>query len=891
MPKKVLETTFRADGNLQDYMRQTGATADQFKAKMAELKAATAKQASGGGEDEEGGGGLKGVRQQLGSRSQLGQLGSILTGGAAVGGVTLLAGAIGNAADKAKQLKEQFDAGKISAGGVAAGVAESLPVLGTMITSFGKVEDLLASFPALADSWAGKLLGLSDRRYAEQIKQEEAARKGVLDYQADALERQKKTLIEIAEVTRGANRAAAGANLDGYDRERFERRAADEDKLADIQAKRQAALDETEKDRKAKAVEITASGAGTAVKTEKLAELQKAANAERTRINREYDGVAKAQQAASDAEAEADQRRHLEAMTRVYVAYERQTADATAAADADRLRATGHTLAAELAMIQQNADDKKRAIDAALVEQVKAAGNPLERQQLQTDADAAKAAEDRTSVMARQNAVYKELRDAAVQGLQAQAAAGDHAAAAELRRVQAAREYEAETAKITDAMNAQGATEEARAQGRAALAQLATARTADTANRLRTAELAILQERAAAGDAGAAADVARLERVEKTKQLEADILSIRQHGTPAEQVQAERELAELKAAAAATVGKELRDQHDALLQQRAEYGATNAERLDAGRELAAEEARQEFAKRQAAAQSIVDDANATAGQKQQALADLRSFAELAGREYAKKVYQQPKPVLHEFSPEDRGLLLTGISAAARDRHDPSVDVAKNTAEGNKLTGELLTAMRNVGRGVAGQPLPTGPAAVPVPIPGPTVVVPPQPVPVTNLTVPPWPPAPAPVVTLQPPAPPPAPVVNLLPPPPPAPALSVQAPPPPPRPTVTLQVPPAIPPPAPPRPLTPPTRVLPVQLPAAVPLTPRAVPPAASAPRPVSPPDLPRQRVPPPVVAADARGGQPGTAGEMRQLIEAVRQIVSILGRPNGQAESVFGGRN
>ncbi len=611
MPRKSLDTTFTASGNLTEYMGATGRASDALRAKMAELKLSAAK---GGGDD--GGGGLAGVRQQLGGRSQLGQLGSILTGGAAVGGVTLISKALGDAAEKAEDLVHKFQRGKIEGGAVAAGLAESIPVLGTMVTAFDKVGNLLASFPALADSWAGKMLGLDDRAYAEKIMQEEQARKVLLDYQTDALERQKKVMGELAQAARHSAREAAGANLDGYDKERFERQAQNEDKIADLKAKRQQALDESIKDRNTKNAEIGKQDIGTNLKVEMQTRLAKTAKAEQARINREFDEQEKGQAAATAAEEQADKRRHLEGMAKEYTEYAKDTADTLGRADVERLKASGDTLGAELAQVKQNAADKKAAIDEKLKEQMKGAGDQTERTVLQADADGAKVAVDKAAAMERQNVVYKEMRDAQVQVLQAQAAGGDENAAAELKRLQAGREYTDEATKLLAVIHGQGS---------------------------------------------ALGDVA----------------------------QAQKNLDALTAAQTARVAKDVRDQHQAALQQRSEDGGTLAERKAAAAELAADQIKQDFAVKGARAKAVQEDKNATAEQKRQADDDLKSLAETSGREYDKKVNGHREKLKQSFSAEENLGGLSGVAASARARRDPAEDVLVASKEGNRLTADLL----------------------------------------------------------------------------------------------------------------------------------------------------------------------------------------------------------
>ncbi len=627
MPAKVLQTTFKADGDLLDYMRKSGAGADTLRSKMAELKAAAAAKAGGGDEKSA----LQNLKEQLGTRSSLGQLGRIAAGGGAIGGLTLITKALGESAEKAADLKRQFDAGKISAGGLAAGIAESLPVVGQFWAAGQQIRGLLATFPSLTDSWAGRLIHLKDAASVEEITKQEVARKALLDYQADVLERQKKTITEMATLSRKAGREQAGAGLEGYDRERFERQAANDEKLDDLKAKRQEALDASAKDRNAKNAEIGKQDIDSTLKVEMQTRLAKSAKDEQARINREFDEAEKAHHAAAAADGQAENQKHLQAMARLYAANAKETSDTLARADVERLKVSGDTLGAELLQVKQNAADKKLAIDKGLEEQLKQAGNPLDRQSLRDEAAAAKSAVDRAAGMERANAVYREMRDSQVQVLQAQAAGGNEAAAAELKRLEAARQYEDEAKKIRAVINDQGVAVEERAQ-------------------------------------------------------------------------AEKNLADLTAAQTARVAKDVRDQHLAALQQRSEYAATFAERKSALKELAGEQIKHEFEQRQAAAQAVQNDKNATAEQKRQAAADLASFAEQSGREFDAKVYGHRERIKNSFSAEENLGGLTGVAASARTRRDPADDIVKASKEGNRLTADLLTAAHGIlGALTGGQP--------------------------------------------------------------------------------------------------------------------------------------------------------------------------------------------
>lgn len=69
---------------------------------------------------------------------------AILRGGGAIAGVTILARILGNASEKAIELRDAFQAGKASAADVVDQIAKSLPLLGDVLTLAENISDLIS---------------------------------------------------------------------------------------------------------------------------------------------------------------------------------------------------------------------------------------------------------------------------------------------------------------------------------------------------------------------------------------------------------------------------------------------------------------------------------------------------------------------------------------------------------------------------------------------------------------------------------------------------------------------------------------------------------------------------------------------------------------------------
>jgi hypothetical protein len=691
MGKKVLEFEFKAtDSSVLASMKAQGATADQLKAKYKELAEAKNK----GEEDKGGDSVLKNLKSQLGARSSLGQIGKIAVGGGAVAGLTLIANAIGGAAKEAKELRDQFRNGTISAGEMKEKMIEAVPVFGQVWAAGQQIRELLSSFPSLANSAFGKLIGLDQIADAEKINREEAARKVLLDYQGESIERAKKSLREQQEILRGINSTTGGIGKQGYDKEKYDAQVEAQNKLASLSNKHQEDLEAAEKRRAEAAKKLQEDKSlDPATKFDAEQQLQKQFNGEKLKINKDYADTYHAQNGQNYVEALDLEKRHQESMRLLLQGESKETSDIIANSQIERLKALGHDLDAEYALVAKNAQDKKDAVLKALAEQLKGA-DLADQDRLRKAATAQIGAIDNGAAGEQQNLTHKTLLDAQLKVLQAQGNAGNYLAANEAKRVQAARELEQEQARLLAVYHDINASDEQRNYAAAAYNALKQAATADTSKALDDEELTILQEQAAAGDHVAEAELKRVEAQRSYNEEAAKLTAILQDqkSTIEQQGRAKAELAQLDQAQTQAVGKALRDQNTALLQQQSTFGRTANERRQAELQLTSQKLKDEFAQREAEAQSILANANATKEQKQAALDNLKAFAKDAGAEMDKEQLKDRKEQKHSFDAQERGLLLTGVAAGALAHRDPQEDVVKNTAEGNKLTADLLKQM-------------------------------------------------------------------------------------------------------------------------------------------------------------------------------------------------------
>ena len=150
--------------------------------------AAVKKQIEDLGKSGSGGGGFfKSLKGQLGEESDLGNFGKLLKGAGAVAGVTMVSRAIKDAADKAAELRQQYERGEISATQMAGGLARSLPVLGDMTQAFDSIRELITGENAEINKQAElimKAAAKTDEHTRKMVEARGVLRGLQLDFQA-----------------------------------------------------------------------------------------------------------------------------------------------------------------------------------------------------------------------------------------------------------------------------------------------------------------------------------------------------------------------------------------------------------------------------------------------------------------------------------------------------------------------------------------------------------------------------------------------------------------------------------------------------------------------------------------------------------------------------------
>lgn len=615
MAKKVLDISFRAtDEGVIAMMKAQGASADQLARKLKEVH-----KAQSGGESGEGGvhGTLESLKKGLGKRSSLGELTELAVGAGAVAGLGLVADRLSEAAKEAKELKDQFDSGEVSAGAMVEKIAGGIPVFGSFFAAGRQIKGFLASFDGLANSAFGKITGLADLNYAEKINKEEAVRKELLDINAGALERQLKLTKDIGDALRQDNARirTAGADPGSYEGAQLGQHIARDDRLKKIEDDRQAALDANKKDYAA-GLAVAAKVHGPE-KDQALLENNKRDKRQIEQINKDFAEKRQGELAASGNEENAIRFQHqqdaLKQTTQYYTDINKMSEDT----HLDYLRMLHKGLDAEFEEIQRSGEDKKQEIKKQLEEQLKAAP-PEQRAGLISAANKASGAVDSATAAKQQQAAYSALYDGEAKVLQARADAGDKVAESELKSLQASRDQTAEADKLHAILASQTAS-------------------------------------------------------------------------VTEREEAERQLKGLQEAQAGAIENRLKDQQSALLQQQATYGDTAKDRLDAEKKLQAIKLEDELKQREADTASILNDPAATAAQKQAAINNLKAFTASSGREYDKAINGNTPDIKRTADLQEQGLLIHGDAAAAKS--EKTEQIAKNTAEGNKITQSLSDKMQ------------------------------------------------------------------------------------------------------------------------------------------------------------------------------------------------------
>jgi hypothetical protein len=627
MANKTLNTTFTAkDGGLISQMKEAGASADQLKKKLQELQSVGKKgKGGGGGDDEDAGGVVKSIKGQLGAKSDLGQLAKALKGGGAVLGIRLISAELKQAADQAKLLKDQFDAGAISGSQVAVGVAKTIPILGDIVNAGESLSQLWGSFDGLANSGFGKFLQLDGVNALQKINKELEVSKGITEYINGSLERQKNILKECTEERVKFNQENGKIGREGDNLKQYELQIGAENRLTEIQKKRTEALDTADKKKNEALGKAREAGKGLdPVQQNKLEQqvLREGAD-EKKKINAGFDDDVRAANSLSFSQQMQAEKEHGEKIADFKSDTSKEITDIQTEAYARNLKSLGDGLGAELVMIQKNAQDKKDAIIKALKEQSK--GASLGDQDL-----------------------YNK------------------AATAKIAAVDADAQQEAKLAR--------------KAQQEAAV------------KTLQEGQLAVLRNQADSGDEYAKAELERLETAKARNDEEKKLLDLlKQELTPQERAAALAELQALKTADHAGVVKQLQSQQEDALKAQAENGATPAAQREAQQKLEVLKLQKEYNAEAAKAAAIINNPQSNAADKAAAQANLKAYASTLGNQYDKDLGNESQPLKKTASLEERGLLITGVAAAARAKKDPSETIAQNTKEAKELQKQALDA--------------------------------------------------------------------------------------------------------------------------------------------------------------------------------------------------------
>jgi hypothetical protein len=95
---------------------------------------------------------LEGIKGDYGKRSGLGELVETLRGAGAVAGIALVAEVLNKTSEKAAELSMQFRQGKIDAKGLAVGIAESLPIIGSLVQTGFNIREIFTGEKAAIEA-------------------------------------------------------------------------------------------------------------------------------------------------------------------------------------------------------------------------------------------------------------------------------------------------------------------------------------------------------------------------------------------------------------------------------------------------------------------------------------------------------------------------------------------------------------------------------------------------------------------------------------------------------------------------------------------------------------------------------------------------------------------
>ena len=314
---------------------------------------------------------LDALKSVAGGRGDIKEFGEVLTGGGAVAGLTFVARTLREASDGALKLKNDFASGAIGVGQLMDQAARGVPIFGQLYAAGRSIREILTGEQsALNDALA---------RQTTQIKLANDA----LTSQVTILGNVKRAAQEAAEARAAAEGRQVLAGADGFVRDNLQQQQAAEQRVAALRRQRDAELAKVEEERKKREAQIDAD-----VKGGKLTGLDqkvainanaKSAFEARQKIIGEFHAAELAEQRATDAERERFERERADADERAIRDRESRVTALEAEANANRLRAQGKTLEAEIAQINEARRQKLEALERDQEAQLKNAGPGMEQ--------------------------------------------------------------------------------------------------------------------------------------------------------------------------------------------------------------------------------------------------------------------------------------------------------------------------------------------------------------------------------------------------------------------------------------------------------------------------------------------------------------------------------
>ncbi|HEV7297754.1 MAG TPA: hypothetical protein VGN72_00190 [Tepidisphaeraceae bacterium] len=604
--KKTLEVEIRGRDGISAEAKKAGASADALKRKLAEVNAAAANvNAPKSSLDDR----LKGVGNKLGEDDAVGK---VLKGGL----VGFAGEGLANVTGKAIELRDALRDGKTDAAGLTQSLLESLPIIGGFATAGKNIRELITGEQAEID----------------KINAGAKLQKSLIDYRLGLLKQQQKLQKEIAESVTQANQRRKLATTDN-DAERadlqqqFDSRA----KLKGISTKRDDAVTAVEDQRKQQVeAVINDDTLDDEQKQTAKASINRAAEEQVVKIRREYAEVERAEIAAQGAEVDKLRQEHADKAAGMIEKYSDETASLEVQQRADRLKALGKDLEAELLLVDENAKAKRKAIEKQLEEQLKTAPAFI-AEGLKANATIQINTIERGVEEKKQTLVKQQLEDIRTRQLTQQAAAGNRSAELELKRLETIKSSRQEYERLTTIIETQQA---------------------------------ILDNPAATPEQRQAAEQAKRSAQEGIK------------GQAVTQQMA--------------VTEQIKQQRKDILEQVAESSTSLTERTTARRQIEAESIRDEFRRRQVEVTEFSKNPNATAEQKNEMTTMLQQWVSLQGKAFDTAVAEEPPPQRSGKFEIAESRTLTGVTAAMSEKAstDWTKATSKHTEESKKLQKEL-----------------------------------------------------------------------------------------------------------------------------------------------------------------------------------------------------------